>query len=92
MTSEPRSDYVTREAILNLLSDEEVARVSHAETAARLTCGDQYLDLDALENGVRTNAGASEAVDSVVPRNGVHEATWKKIVSLLQKTPARPKQ
>ena len=45
MTSERRSDYLTRDAVMKLLSDEEVAGVSTAETAPRVAAGED-LDLE----------------------------------------------
>ena len=44
---------VTRDTILKLLSDEENARVATGEAGARLSEGDEYLDLLHLDQGVR---------------------------------------
>ena len=54
-----RSQYVTRDSILKLLSDDEVASVSTAETAARLTDGDEYLDLEHLGSRKKLGEGSS---------------------------------
>jgi hypothetical protein len=53
MNNDIRKEYVTRDTILRLLSDDEIARVSTAETAAGLADGDEYVDLDAPDRGVQ---------------------------------------
>lgn len=45
--TDTRSEYITRESILKLLSDEEIARISTAETAKALAVGAEYVDLEA---------------------------------------------
>ena len=62
MKNDERTAYVTRDTILKLLSDDEVAKVSTAETASRLADGDEYLDLEHLDKGVR-RAGALHEFD-----------------------------
>jgi hypothetical protein len=86
MTHENRAAYVTRNDILKLLSNEETARVSSAETAAQLAQGDEFIDLAQVEKGVQ-RAGKSNATDNVLPRKAVGENTWLKIVKGL--SPAR---
>ncbi len=81
MPNERSSDYATRERILELLSDEEVAKVSTAETRVRLADGDEYVDLEHLEQGVRQAHGEATAMGRVLPRSAVRDATWAKIVS-----------
>jgi len=68
---------------MNLLSDEEVARVSTAETAARLLDGDEYLDLEQLGDGVRHAQSTPTPMGRVLPRSAVHQDTWNKILSQL---------
>jgi hypothetical protein len=53
MVDGPKKNALTREAILCLLSDAEVAKVSGAEDAPRLVDGDEYLDLEDPRSGVR---------------------------------------
>jgi hypothetical protein len=77
-----RSDYVTREELLKLLSDDEVARVSSAETVA-LERGDQYIELDRLNHGVRKARRNAPTMTGVLPRKSVQEATWTKILARL---------
>jgi hypothetical protein len=69
---------------LTLLSDDEVASVSTAETAVALAEGDEYLDLTQLDRGVRRAAGASTALCNVLPRRAVCEATWNKVLTELE--------
>ena len=76
-----------RNSILSLLSDEEVARVSTAETAPRLIVGDEYIDLGKLEQGVRRVVGTAAPLGRVLPRKAVHENTWSKIVTQLEAPP-----
>lgn len=83
MNSDKRTDYRTRDRILKLLSDEEVARVSSAETAARLSDGDEYLDLEQLDQGVLRAGGVAAKMGQVLPRKSVAGATWDKIVAQL---------
>ena len=79
-----RSENTIRENILKLLSDEELARVSTAETAAHLPDGDEYLDLEHLAHGVRRAPGRAAPMGSVLPRKAVHESTWSKILAQLE--------
>jgi hypothetical protein len=83
MNDASRTEYVTRDHILKLLSDEEVARVSTAETATRLTDGDEYLDLEKLHQGVRRAGGGAIPMGRVLPRKAVHADTWDKILKQL---------
>jgi len=46
MNSVAKSEHITRENILMLLSDDEVASVSNAETTARpVDYGEEYIDM-----------------------------------------------
>lgn len=83
MANDERSEYTARERILGLLSDEEVAKVSTAETQFRLSDGDEYLDLERLEEGVRQVHGQITAMGRLLPRSAVREATWSKILTQL---------
>ena len=75
--------YVTRDSILKMLSEEEVDRVSTAETAVRLSDGDEYVDLEQLDRGVQRASGAKTDMGRVLPRKAVLDATWSKIVTEL---------
>jgi hypothetical protein len=82
--STPASDaYTTRDTILTMLTDDEVARVSNAECASSLKDGDEYLDLEALPTGVQRAAGKTAVMGHVLPRKAIHTTTWIKILSHL---------
>jgi hypothetical protein len=83
MKSDMRSENVVRENVLKLLSDDEVASVSTAETATRLLDGEEYLDLEELERGVQQAKKAGPAMGRVLPRKAVHKDTWSKILTVL---------
>jgi hypothetical protein len=81
MTTNRLKNTLTRESILNLLSDAEVAKVSRAEDMARLVEGDQYVDLEDLDSGVHLVQAASQVKPGhALPRSAVSDATWEKIV------------
>jgi len=93
MTEQNRNELITRERILSHLSDDEVARVSTAESAANLAEGDSYLDLEQLELGVLTANGQTPAMGQILPRKAVQARTWDWIVTQLAAAPpmtARP--
>jgi hypothetical protein len=77
----------TRDGILNLLSDEEVARVSTAEATPHLVDGDEYIDLGQLEQGVQRASGDVAPMGRILPRKSVHDDTWSKIVKQLEAPP-----
>jgi hypothetical protein len=83
MKSHIRTAYVTRDAILKLLSDAEIASVSTAETTARLADGDEYLNLELLDLGVQRASGATMPMGGVLMKSSVHEDTWSKILTQL---------
>ena len=79
-----RTEFVFRHSILGLLSDDEVASVSTAETATGLSAGDEYLDLEQPDRGVCLAAGISGPMGCVLPRRAVHETTWSKVLTELE--------
>ena len=84
MTDAKRAEHVTRDAILKLLSDEEIAKVSTAEAASKLTEGVEYLDLEHLDQGVqRAQSSAKVTMGDVLPRSAVRDETWSKILARL---------
>jgi hypothetical protein len=87
MKYEPRSDHEIRQGILKLLSDDEVASVSISETALRLQDGDEYLDLERIDQGVQRAPGAHTPMGRVLPRKAVHADTWIQIVARLETHP-----
>ena len=78
-----RSPYVTRESVLMLLSDDEVAAVATAETAIRLPEGDEYLDMEQLEQGVQRAHKKKTPMGRVLPKKSIHQDTWNKILKQL---------
>ncbi len=90
MKTDKRTDYVTRDAILKLLSDDEVSAVSAAETAPKLSAGDQYIDLENLAQGVRTAGASAVTMGQVLPKKSVQVATWSKILQQIKSPQAQP--
>jgi len=89
MTNNQREEYVLRDGIMNLLSDGEVARVSTAETAEKLADGDEYIDLEQLEQGVLRAHSAPTPMGRVLPRKAVGQNTWSKILMKLARSELR---
>jgi hypothetical protein len=85
MNNQKRSEYFTRDSIMGLLSDDEIAKVTAAESAKSLVDGDEYIDLEQLDQGVRTVMGgtAGIAVGRVVAKKAILERTWDHVVAQL---------
>ncbi len=83
MTTETRTALQTRDTVLKLLTNEELAQVTTAETRSQLVEGDEYLDLEHLDRGVRNAHGFTTPMDRVLPRKAVQAATWSKILAEL---------
>jgi hypothetical protein len=75
-------EVVTRDDVMSILSDEEVARVRTPQAHAVLVHGEEFIDLTHIERGVQ-RAGESDQMADVLPRKAVHENTWRKIVTNL---------
>jgi hypothetical protein len=85
------STYQRRNAVLKLLSDDEVAKVSNAETAVRLEEGEEYLDLARPERGaLRASSSFSVSMGQVLPRSAVSDQTWAKLVSAVHEGWSQP--
>lgn len=70
-----------KDAILMLLSDAEIGKVSMAETKKSLQPSEQYVDLDNLAAGVQmVGEGGVMHVADIIPRSAVDAKTWDKIV------------
>ena len=81
--SHEKRENITRDTILALLSDAEVARVSRAEDEPRLVEGDEYVDLDDADSGVHQVHETSPKPRRALPRSAVADETWAKIVRVV---------
>ena len=77
------ADIATRDAILDLLSDTEVASVTTSTTTCDLHAGDEFIDLEHVELGVRRASGVASPPGYVLPRCAVSDETWHLVVSRL---------
>jgi len=94
MNNDKRSGYFTREGIMDLLSDDEIARVTTAESARSLAEGEEYVDLEQLDQGVQTatRGAVSLPMGRVVSKGAVQERTWTNIVEHLKSRRIAPAQ
>ena len=73
--------YATRDALLKLLSDSEIARVASLEDGPQLAEGEEYIDLARPERGVlRVQAGQALDMGQLLPRVALSEPTWLAVV------------
>jgi hypothetical protein len=81
ITKHPETtDHETRDRVLKLLSADEVTRLRTKKAISGLADGDEYIDLAAPENGVRTVHGAMQlTMGQVLARKAVSAETWAKI-------------
>lgn len=79
MTKEARA---IRGRLLRLLRDEPVPSTPCAETAA-LWYGEEYLDLERLDQGVQRVHEPARTAAGVLPRRAVHVDIWRKLVNKL---------
>jgi hypothetical protein len=79
------TETITRDSVLKQLSDAEIASVSTAETADRLLDGEEYLDLQQLGRGVQRAVGADANMGRVLPKKAIHEATWSRVLSIVER-------
>lgn len=88
-TDTQRIEYVTRDVILKLLSDAEIAQASTKEAGRFLVEGDEYVDLGHLNYGVRRVHGSTQlALNDLLPRSAVAAKTWTKICARLAEAKA----
>ncbi len=85
MQNASRNEYLTRDRVLKLLSDQEAASVATAETVDRLTAGDEYLDLEHLHDGVQRAGSSATPMGRVLPKKAIHESTWSKLLKQLDR-------
>jgi hypothetical protein len=81
MTSSPAfKAAVTRDTILNVLSDAEVAKVSTVEGGP---VSGEYVDLEHLELGVQSGSAGVDSAN-LLAKSAVSPESWKKIVAMLE--------
>lgn len=78
-----KSEYVIRDSIMKLLSDEEVARVSTTEAGTPLSDGEEYLDLEHCESGMHSAKAMTAPMGRILSKNSVREKTWNAILAIL---------
>ena len=77
MTTPVRTQLVARENILKLLSDEEIAKASTAQSTSGLADRREYLDLENLDQSIQWVSGLSIVkMDLITSRNVVEPDTW----------------
>ncbi len=80
MKHSEKTDHENHDQVLKLLSADEVTRVSTRNGIPGLADGDEYIDLAAPENGVRTVHGTLQlTMGQVLPRKAVSAQTWARI-------------
>lgn len=72
-----------REAILETLWRDPIARVLGHDVPTRLQPGEEYLDLQRLEAGVQHAAGTMSPTGGELSRKAVQPATWDKLLASL---------
>lgn len=87
MNMSARTLLETREAILKLMSDDEIAAVSTAEAAPSLVGGDEFIDLEKLDLGIQRAAMTGNVIAKhVLPRSAVSAVTWGRIANVLARS------
>lgn len=81
-----RTEYLTREQVLKLLSDGELTDFSRGSATA-LRNGEEYLDLEHLARGVQHARTGVITAAHALARKSVHEDTWRKILRQLSAAP-----
>jgi hypothetical protein len=78
--SNPKNTFLVRDVILNLLSEEELERVSLAE-ARTLADGEYFVDLQHPEKGVlKVGVDKRPRSSDVLPQSAVRDETWIAII------------
>jgi len=78
-----KSEYVIRDSIMKLLSDEEVARVSTTEAETPLSDGEEYLDLEHCEAGMHSAKAMTPPMGRILSEDSVSEKTWNAVLATL---------
>lgn len=74
--------HIVRANIVKLLTEGELASVS-GPGATDLASGDEYVDLERPDRGVRRAVGPKTRVTHVLRRSAVAQDTWSKILTQL---------
>ena len=81
MNNEVRSSYLTRDRVMGLLTDEEIATVCSAQAEISLAEGEEFLDLKHLNLGVRRSGNATATpMGRVLPKKAICESTWLELL------------
>jgi hypothetical protein len=84
MESNNKKEYITRQEILDMLSDEEVTKVAIEEEPSHFFEGDEYIDLENLEKGVQKfSAALKKNSNNILAHGAVSDETWGKIIEKL---------
>lgn len=79
-----RQENITREEILDMLSDEEVSMESVAEEPRQLIEGDEFIDLEHLDKGIQeVHFNTKVNPSKVIVRSAIRDVTWDKIIKRL---------
>ncbi len=81
MGSDRHTEFVTRDSILKELSEDELKSVTKAESEARIRPGEEYLDLERLDEGAQRGPNTTTAMANVLPRRSVRPETWSRIMA-----------
>jgi hypothetical protein len=79
---------MTRDDVFKLLSEGEVASVDTANAKTQLGNGDEYLDLEQLRQGVQRAKLGVTRMGHLLPRKGIYEDAWRRVLRQLKATPA----
>jgi len=89
MTSDKRTIFLTRDGVMRLLADDEQKSVKSLQASTRLGPGEEYLDLEKLDQGALRGPNATTPMGNVLPKRALRPATWSKIVALIAATVPR---
>ena len=78
-----------REAILETLWGDPIARVLGHDIPRRLEAGDEYLDLQRPEAGVQRASGTMSPTGGELSRKAVQPATWDKLLAYVGRAATR---
>ena len=80
--------HANRAEILQFLSEDERRSLAAAPDHPFLA-GDEFLDLEKLQEGVRTAMGTGSPLPGLLPRSVLDDVTWKKVLTYLHSVRSR---